>query len=101
MLLVYDFSVVLVFKRIFTVLLFNLFYNLADKLVFNRTFAKYVVGSNTSLTAVEIFAEDDTLCGKLYVCTFIYNARTSTGVISPLLMIPLSVTISTLAAFSF
>ena len=57
-----DFSVVLVVKRIFTVLQFYLLYHFFYKFVFNRFLTEDIVGRHTGLTAVKIFAKHDALC---------------------------------------
>ena len=75
MLFIDDLAVILVFKGGFAVLLFDLCAGGFDEVVLYGSLAEDVVGSNAGLTAVKIFSEHDTLCGKLYICARVYDTR--------------------------
>ena len=75
MLFIYDFSVVGIFKGIFTVLLFNLKFKLAYKFILYILVAKDIIRGNTGLSAVKIFSKNNSLCSKLYFSRRIHYAR--------------------------
>lgn len=67
-------SIILAFQRLFAVLSLNLLFDLFDQFVFDGAVAVDVVGSDAGLTAVQIFAEDDSLCSQFQVRALLHDA---------------------------
>ena len=60
-----DFSVVRIFQGIRAELLFDLVRDMPDQCVFYFAVAQNLIRCHAGLAAVQIFSENDTLCGKL------------------------------------
>ena len=71
MLFVYYSAVVLVCKRIVSVLLSYLLLYRPDKLILYRALAKDIIGRNACLTAVKVLSENYSFCGELDISALI------------------------------
>ena len=74
MLCIYYFTVVSICKRVIPVLEGNLFLDFSDKGIFYVCVAVNIIGSDTCLAAVEIFAEYDTFGGNFKIGAPVYDA---------------------------
>ena len=70
MFLIDDLSIIITFQRLFAVLLLNLLFYLFDQPVFDGTVAVDVIGSDTSLSAVQVFPKTILLAASFKLAVF-------------------------------
>lgn len=73
MLRIYYFTVVSICKRVIPILEGNLFPDFSDKSILYICVAVNIIGSDTCLAAVEIFAEYDTFGGNFKIGAPVYD----------------------------